>query len=97
VPRLRTLATTTSGDGVNVMVISQKTGARQFGSCSAMILRSDEIMRMHAETAVVGNGHVHLPKDARWLPLAVFPKPSTTTKPIRPHKCSTASKQAGPR
>ena len=36
-------------------------------------------MRMHAQTAMIENGFVHLPKDAAWLPeylheLTVFPK-----------------------
>jgi predicted phage terminase large subunit-like protein len=39
----------------------------------------DKIMRMHAQTAMIENGFVHLPKDAAWLPeylheLTVFPK-----------------------
>ena len=41
--------------------------------------QSDKIMRMHAQTAMIENGFVHLPKDAAWLPeylheLTVFPK-----------------------
>jgi len=36
-------------------------------------------MRMHAQTAMIENGFVHLPKEAGWLPeylheLTVFPK-----------------------
>jgi predicted phage terminase large subunit-like protein len=41
--------------------------------------QSDKIMRMHAQTAMIENGLVHLPKEAAWLPeylheLTVFPK-----------------------
>src|SRR6516165_597782 len=41
--------------------------------------QADKIMRMHAQTAMIENGFVHLPKDAAWLPeylheLTVFPK-----------------------
>jgi predicted phage terminase large subunit-like protein len=30
--------------------------------------RQDKIMRMHAQTAMIENGFVHLPKDAGWVP-----------------------------
>jgi predicted phage terminase large subunit-like protein len=41
--------------------------------------QSDKIMRMHAQTAMIENGFVYLPKDAGWLAeylheLTVFPK-----------------------
>jgi len=41
--------------------------------------QSDKIMRMHAQTAMIENGFVHLPKEASWLAeylheLTVFPK-----------------------
>jgi predicted phage terminase large subunit-like protein len=41
--------------------------------------QSDKIMRMHAQTAMIENVFVHLPKDAGWLAeylheLTVFPK-----------------------
>jgi predicted phage terminase large subunit-like protein len=41
--------------------------------------QSDKIMRMHAQTAMIENGFVHLPKEAPWLAeylheLTVFPK-----------------------
>ena len=29
--------------------------------------QSDKIMRMHAQTAMIENGFVHLPKEAAWL------------------------------
>ena len=41
--------------------------------------QTDKIMRMHAQTAMIENGFVHLPKDAAWLAeylheLTAFPK-----------------------
>jgi hypothetical protein len=30
--------------------------------------QSDKIMRMHAQTAMIENGFVHLPSEAAWLP-----------------------------
>jgi predicted phage terminase large subunit-like protein len=41
--------------------------------------QSDKIMRMHAQTGMIENGFVHLPKEAAWLAeylheLTVFPK-----------------------
>jgi predicted phage terminase large subunit-like protein len=41
--------------------------------------QSDKVMRMHAQTAMIENGFVHLPKEAAWLAeylheLTVFPK-----------------------
>jgi predicted phage terminase large subunit-like protein len=41
--------------------------------------QSDKIMRMHAQTAMIENGFVHLPKEGSWLPeylheLTAFPK-----------------------
>jgi hypothetical protein len=41
--------------------------------------QADKIMRMHAQTAMIENGFVRLPKDAAWLPeylheLTGFPK-----------------------
>ena len=41
--------------------------------------QSDKVMRMHAQTAMIENGFVHLPKEAAWLPeylheLTAFPK-----------------------
>ena len=41
--------------------------------------QADKIMRMHAQTAMIENGFVHLPKEAGWLAeylheLTVFPK-----------------------
>jgi predicted phage terminase large subunit-like protein len=41
--------------------------------------QTDKVMRMHAQTAMIENGFVHLPKEAAWLAeylheLTVFPK-----------------------
>ena len=41
--------------------------------------QSDKVMRMHAQTAMIENGFVHLPKEAAWLAeylheLTAFPK-----------------------
>jgi predicted phage terminase large subunit-like protein len=41
--------------------------------------QADKVMRMHAQTAVIENGFVHLPKEAAWLAeylheLTAFPK-----------------------
>jgi predicted phage terminase large subunit-like protein len=41
--------------------------------------QADKVMRLHAQTAMIENGFVHLPKEAAWLPdylheLSVFPK-----------------------
>jgi predicted phage terminase large subunit-like protein len=56
---------------------------------------------MHAQTAMIENGFVHLPKEAAWLPeylheLTVFPKgkhddqvPPGTSSRGRPPRCST--------
>ena len=57
--------------------------------------QSDKIMRMHAQTAMIENGFVHLPKEAAWLAqylheLTVFPK-GRTTRSTRRLRCSTGS------
>jgi len=51
--------------------------------------QTDKIMRMHAQTAVIENGFVYLPKEAAWLAeyqheLTVFPKGKPTTRSTRP-------------
>jgi hypothetical protein len=53
-------------------------------------------MRMHAQTAAIENGFVHIPETAPWLAdylheLTVFPTASMTTKPIRPRNSLTGS------
>jgi hypothetical protein len=61
--------------------------------------QTDKIMRMHAQTAMIENGFVHVPEAAPWLAqylheLTVFPHGSTTTRSIRPRKCSTGTSEA---
>ena len=64
--------------------------------------QSDKIMRMHAQTAMIENGFVHLRKGAAWLAeylheLTVFGKAGTTTRSIRLRRCSTGSNVAAKR
>jgi predicted phage terminase large subunit-like protein len=59
--------------------------------------QSDKVMRLHAQTAMIENGFVHLPEEAPWLApylaeLTAFPTPNTTTRSTRPRKCSTGSR-----
>src|SRR5271167_1392934 len=68
--------------------------------------QSDKVMRMHAQTAMIENGFVHLPMEAPWLApylheLAAFPKgrhddqvPPDTSFRGRPPRCSTGSSEA---
>ena len=58
--------------------------------------QSDKIMRMHAQTAMIENGFVHLPKEAAWLAeylheLTVFPNGKHDDQVTRPPRCSTGS------
>ena len=68
--------------------------------------QSDKIMRMHAQTAMIENGFVHLPKEASWLTeylheMMAFPRgrhhdqvpPGTSSRGRRP-SCSTGSSEA---
>jgi predicted phage terminase large subunit-like protein len=62
--------------------------------------QSDKIMRMHAQTAMIQNGFVHLPKDAAWLgeylrELTVFPKGKHDDQSTQPRRYSTGSNAAG--
>jgi predicted phage terminase large subunit-like protein len=73
--------------GATVVLIEDKASGTQLiqelvGAGLYAITRyqpqGDKIMRMHAQTAMIENGFVHLPKDAAWLPdylheLTVFP------------------------
>jgi predicted phage terminase large subunit-like protein len=57
----------------------------------------DKTMRLHAPTAVIENGFVHIPETAPWLAeylheLAVFPNGKHDDQPIRPRSSSTGSK-----
>ena len=59
--------------------------------------QTDKVMRMHAQTAMIENGFVHLPDTAPWLApylheLTVFPHGKHRS--IRPHRCSTGSSAA---
>jgi len=68
--------------------------------------QADEIIRMHAQTAMIENGFVHLPKEAGWLAeylheLTVPPNgkhddqvPPDTSFRGRPRRCSTGSSEA---
>jgi hypothetical protein len=51
---------------------------------------------MHAQTAMIENGFLHLPKKAAWLAeylheLSVFPKGKHDDQVDRRHRCSTGS------
>ena len=57
----------------------------------------DKTMRLHAQTAMIENGFVHIPETAPWLAeylheLTVFPTASMTTRPIRPRSSWTGSR-----
>jgi predicted phage terminase large subunit-like protein len=74
--------------GPNVVLIEDKASGTQliqelidYGAHAVTRYQpqSDKIMRMHAQTAMIENGFVHLPKEAGWLPeylheLTAFPK-----------------------
>ena len=58
--------------------------------------QSDKIMRMHAQTAMIENGFVHLPKEAGWLAeylheLTAFPKGKHDDQVDSKRRCSTGS------
>jgi len=60
--------------------------------------QADKIMRMHAQTAMIENGFVHLPKEAAWLAeylheLTAFPKGKHDDQSIQPPRCSTGSSE----
>ena len=59
----------------------------------AMKSEGDKIMRLHAQTATIENGFVHLPASAPWLAdylheLTSSPMVATTTKSTRPRRRS---------
>ena len=61
--------------------------------------QSDKIMRMHAQTAMIENGFVHLPKEAGRLAeypheLTVFPKGKHDDQVDQMQRCSTGSSVA---
>ena len=56
----------------------------------------DKIMRLHAQTATIENGFVHLPREAHWLAdylheLVTFPQAATTIRSTRPPRPSPGS------
>jgi predicted phage terminase large subunit-like protein len=61
--------------------------------------QSDKIMRLHAQTAMIENGFVHVPNRAPWLgqylaELTAFPTANTTTRSTRPRRYWTGSSAA---
>jgi hypothetical protein len=62
---------------------------------------TDKIMRMHAQTAMIENGFVHIPQSAPWLAeypheVTVFPMASMTTRPMPLPSSSTGSSCLSP-
>jgi hypothetical protein len=60
----------------------------------------DKTMRLHAQTAMIENGFVHIPETSSWLAeylheMTVFPKGniSMTTRPIRPRSSWSGSRR----
>ncbi|MGA7864448.1 MAG: phage terminase large subunit [Stellaceae bacterium] len=58
----------------------------------------DKTMRLHAQTATIENGFVHIPENAPWLAeylheLTVFPKGKHDDRPIRPRSSWTGSRR----
>jgi hypothetical protein len=61
----------------------------------------DKTMRMHAQTAMIENGFVHIPETAPWVAeylheMTVFPNGKMMTKRIQPHSFSTGRKRLSP-
>jgi hypothetical protein len=59
----------------------------------------DKIMRMHAQTAMIENGFVHIPESASWLAEYLGPSSpmaSMMTRSIRPLSSSTGSRSRFP-
>jgi predicted phage terminase large subunit-like protein len=62
--------------------------------------QADKVMRMHAQTAMIENGFLHLPKEAGWLPeylyeLTVFPNGKHDDRVDRPPSWLDWLEQAG--
>ena len=101
--------------GANVVLVEDKASGTQLiqelvqGGLHAVTRyqpQSDKIRRMHAQTAMIENGFVHLPKEASWLTeylheMMAFPRgrhhdqvpPGTSSRGRRP-SCSTGSSEA---
>ena len=63
--------------------------------------QSDKVMRMHAQTAMIENGFVHLPDAAPWLAqylheITTFPTAGTTTRSTRPQLLDWFKRGSGP-
>jgi phage terminase large subunit-like protein len=59
---------------------------------------TDTIMRLHAQTAMIENGFVHIPEAAPWLAeylheMTVFPNRKYDDRSIPPRSFSTGSKR----
>ena len=60
--------------------------------------QADKVMRMHAQTAMIENGFVYLPKEAAWLAeylheLTVFPKGQLAAFVVELLEAPTARRQ----
>jgi predicted phage terminase large subunit-like protein len=74
--------------GADVVLIEDKASGTQllqefaqedFYAARAYEPQDEKIMRLNAQTAMIENGFVHIPREAHWLPeylheLAIFPK-----------------------
>jgi predicted phage terminase large subunit-like protein len=72
----RTVCEQCQAFGANVVLIEDKASGTQLiqelvqdglHAVTRYQPQSDKIMRMHAQTATIENGFVHLPKEAPWL------------------------------
>jgi len=78
-PAERRSSTSESDDKASGTQLIQELVADGLHAVTRYQPQSDKIMRMHAQTAMIENGFVHLPKEAAWLAeylheLTVFPK-----------------------
>ena len=95
--------------GPNVVLIEDKASGTQLiqeliaeGLYAVTRYRpqTDKVMRMHAQTAMIENGFVHVPDTAPWLApylheLTISSRTaSTTTRSTRLHSCSTGTSKA---
>jgi len=95
--------------GPNVVLIEDKASGTQLiqeliaeGLYAVTRYRpqTDKVMRMHAQTAMIENGFVHVPDTAPWLApylheLTISSRTaSTTTRSTRPRSCSTGTSMA---
>ena len=78
-PAERRSSTSESDDKASGTQLIQELVADGLHAVTRYQPQSDKIMRMHAQTAMIENGFVHLPKEAAWLAeylheLTAFPK-----------------------